>query len=77
MQFVMKTRQNNDVTNCTGTVYAENEIELSRSIKKGVDNDKIQLGQWRDWLYNCGLRKKTKLNCHDRLDWVWSMTKTK
>ena len=45
MQFVMKTRQNNDVTNCTRMVYAENEIELSRSIKKGVDNDKIQLGQ--------------------------------
>ena len=29
-------------------VYAENEIELSRSIRKGVNNDKIQLGQWRD-----------------------------
>ena len=29
VQFVMKIGQDNGVTNCTGAVYAKNEIELS------------------------------------------------
>ena len=31
-----KTRQDNDLIACIGAVYAENKIELSRPIKKGV-----------------------------------------
>ena len=29
---MMKTRQDNDVTNCTGAIYVENETKLSWSI---------------------------------------------
>lgn len=29
LQFMMKTRQDKDMTNCTGTVYAKIEFELS------------------------------------------------
>ena len=35
-----KTRQNNDVINLIGVIYAENDIKLSWSIKLGVDYDK-------------------------------------
>lgn len=29
VQSMIKTRQDNNVTNCLGALYAENEIELS------------------------------------------------
>ena len=35
-----KTRQNNDVINLIGVIYAKNDIKLSWSIKSGVDYDK-------------------------------------
>ena len=35
MSFVMKTRQNNNLIDRTGTVYAENKIELSWPIGLG------------------------------------------
>ena len=45
----MKTRQNNDVTNCTSPLYAENETELLWSIWEGMVYDKDQIGQRREW----------------------------
>ena len=39
VQFVMKTRQDNNVTDCKGAVYFENEIELQWSIELGVVYD--------------------------------------
>ena len=35
-----KTRQVNNMTNCTGVVYVENDTELSWPIKFFVDYDK-------------------------------------
>ena len=35
-----KTRQNNDVINLIGVIYAENDIKLSWLIKSGVNYDK-------------------------------------
>ena len=48
VQFVMKTRQDNDVTNCTGAVYTENEIELSWLIRSSIDCDEKHIGQLCD-----------------------------
>ena len=38
--------------------YAENDTELSWSIKSSVDCDENQIGQLRDWSYKCGLLRK-------------------
>ena len=40
-----KTRQNNDMTDRTGAVYAENDVELSRPIRSSAMWDKNQTGQ--------------------------------
>ena len=42
---MVKTMQDNNMTDCIGTVYAENEIELSSLIKLGAVGDKNQLEQ--------------------------------
>ena len=39
MQFVMKTRQDNDLTDYTGAIYDENETKLSWSIGLGAVYD--------------------------------------
>ena len=44
----MKIRQDNDVTNCTGAVYAENEIELSWPIKSSINCEENHIGQLCD-----------------------------
>ena len=36
---MMKTREDNDLTDCLGVFYDENDIELSWSIGSGVDYD--------------------------------------
>ena len=36
VRFVMKTRQDNDVTNCIGLVYAETNTQLSESSRLGA-----------------------------------------
>lgn len=41
---VMKTRQDSNVTYLTRAVYDENDIELSRLIGSGDDNDGNQIG---------------------------------
>ena len=55
VQSLMKTRQDNDVTDYKEAVYAKNETKLSWSIRLSVDYDKNQRGQRRDWSYKCGL----------------------
>ena len=47
MQFVMKTKLNNDTTDCTGAVYIKNDSKLSWPIKLGVNCDENQIGQLR------------------------------
>ena len=46
------------MTDSTGTVYAENETELSWSIRPSVDCDENHIKQWCDKSYKCGLRWK-------------------
>ena len=43
--FVMKTRQDNDMTKHIGVVYAENDIELSWAIRPSVLYDENQKRQ--------------------------------
>ena len=45
VQFVMKFKQKNNVTDCIGAVYVENEIELSWSIEPSVICDENQIRQ--------------------------------
>ena len=54
----MKTREDNDVTVITSAVYVENNIELSWSIKSGVDFDQNQIGKQHDLSYRCYLHRK-------------------
>ena len=45
---VKKTRQDNDMPDCIGTIYAKNEIELSWPIGSGTICDQSKIGQWCD-----------------------------
>lgn len=45
---MMKTRQDYNVTDLTSVVYDENEIELLRPIRPGVDCDENQIGKRHD-----------------------------
>ena len=42
--FVMKTRQDNNVTNRTTTIYVKNDIELLWLIESGAICNKNQIG---------------------------------
>lgn len=44
----VKTSQDNDLTDYTGTVYAKNETKFSWSIKSGADYGKNHIRQLRD-----------------------------
>ena len=59
--FVMKTRQDNDVTNRIGLVYVKTKPQFSGPIWSGAVYDENQIRQWRDWYYRCGLRRKRYL----------------
>ena len=48
VQFVTKTREDNDMTDHTGAVYVENDTKLSWSIELGVDSYEKEIGQLRD-----------------------------
>lgn len=54
----MKTRQNNDVTDRTGTDYDEKENELLWSNKSIVVCDENKIEEWLDQSYKSGLRWK-------------------
>ena len=48
VQSVMKTRQDNNMTNCTSVIYVEDETKLLCLIGLGVIYDKNQTRQRRD-----------------------------
>lgn len=54
----MKTKQDNNVTDHIGVVYAENETELSWPIGPDAVCEENQIGQWHNWLYRYGLHWK-------------------
>lgn len=54
----MKTKLDNNVTNCTDAIYIKNETKLSWPIELGVISDANQTRQWRDRSYRCSLRQK-------------------
>ena len=51
----MKTMQDNKVTDHVGTLYTENDTELSWPIGLDANCDKNQIGHLRDLTYKCGL----------------------
>ena len=58
VRYVTKIRQDNDMIDRNGAVYAKNEIELSSSIRPTIVCDENQIGQWCDRSYKYGLRQK-------------------
>ena len=64
----MKTRHDNNMSDPIRVAYAKNIIELLWSIKLGVDYDENHIGQWRNWLYKCGLGQKQ--NWVALTDWI-------
>ena len=55
MQYVMKTKKNDDVINRIGAFYVKNDIELLWSIGSSATYDKNQTRQRCDRSYRCGL----------------------
>ena len=48
VQYVMKTRQDNNMIDRTGVINVENDNELSWPIRSGVDCDENNIGQLCD-----------------------------
>ena len=67
VRSVIKTRQDNDMTNCTRIVYAKNESELSWLIRLGAICNKNQIGRRRDRSYRFG-QSEMILNFQDLSD---------
>lgn len=55
---MLKTRQDNNVTDHISLVYTETKIELSGPIWSSSVYDENQIGQWYDRSYRCDLRQK-------------------
>ena len=53
-----KTSKDNDVTDLASTMYAENDIELSRLIRSGAVCNEKQIGRQYDRSYKCGISWK-------------------
>lgn len=51
----MKTKQDNDVTDCIGVVYTENKTRLLWPIRLGAICDENHTGQRHDWSYRSSL----------------------
>lgn len=50
MRPVIKTKQDNAMTNSIGAIYAKNETELLWPTDQlSVTRDKNQIGQWQVW----------------------------
>ena len=78
--YVTKTKQDNDVINCTSATYSKNDTEPSWPIRLGANCDENQIGKLRDRLYRCGLCQKwnwasmidqTKSDLWWKLDWSY------
>ena len=63
VQFAMKTRQDNDMTNRTSAIYAKKETKLSWPIGSNVVYDENSIGKWHDWSNRSGLHQK----------WYWTI----
>ena len=59
---MMKTRQDNDLTDHIGIVYVENKTKLLWLIRLGATCDENQSNQLRDRLYRSGLCQKRNWN---------------
>ena len=58
MWSMVKTRQDNDMSDSRGSIDAENDNELLWLIVSGVVCDKNQTEQWCDWPYKHGICQK-------------------
>lgn len=48
VQFMKKMRQDHNMTDCTGTLYTTNEVELSRLLQHDTEYDEDQIGKRHD-----------------------------
>ena len=74
MWSMMKINQDNDMTDRTDAVYAENDTKSSWQIGLGMVCDENHTRQWRDWSYKSGLRwnrKWTVKTCLTRCGLWW------
>ena len=55
---MMKSKQDNNVTNLIGTVYVKNETGLSWLIRLSEVSDENQIGQLHDQLYKSSICQK-------------------
>ena len=55
MQSIMKTKQNNKVTNRKGVIFIEYDTKMSRPIEQCAIYDKDEIEKWRDWSYRSSL----------------------
>ena len=69
--FMMKTRQDNDMTDRAGVVYVKNKTKLSWLIKPSVVYDESQIGQRHDQSYRYNLRQKRYLTIITNRTWFW------
>ena len=58
---MMKIRENNDMTDCIGVVYAKTQTQLSGPIKPGAVCYENKTEQWHDRLYSCNLHQKNEI----------------
>ena len=57
VRSMMKTRQDDDIIDHTGVVYAKNKTKLSWPIKPTAFYDENHIGKWCDWTYRCDLQE--------------------
>ena len=74
---VTKTLKDNDVTNRTDAVCAENETKMLWPIEPDMIYDENYTRQWHDWLFYVLSTLKPKLNCPNLCDWVRYVIKTR
>ena len=72
---MIEMRQDNDMTDRDGLLYAKKKIELWWLIQQGMVYDENQIGQWRNWSYKW-FTLKSKLNFHDQSNRMWSNMKS-
>ena len=44
VRYVIKTRQDNNITDCIGSIYIKNEIELSWPVGPSAAHDENKMG---------------------------------
>lgn len=68
MRSILKSRQDNDVTDRIGITFVKCIIELSRPIRQDTVHLEKKTRQWCDRLYRCALRRMRYSTV--KIDWI-------